>query len=194
MKNAPVTLERTTSETAVRVVLGGEPGRVRVETPLAPLTHFLTQLGFYWGVGLELEAEDRFPLGDGHHLAEDAALVLGRALDRLLGDRSGIARYGQRWLPMDEALALAVVDAGGRAVAAVDTPLSGRAVGGLAGENLVHFFRTFAAEGRLTLHLKVTGENTHHVAEAAFKALGMALAEATAPRDGGVRSTKGVLS
>ncbi|WP_306601973.1 imidazoleglycerol-phosphate dehydratase [Geothrix sp. 21YS21S-2] len=181
--------ERITKETRVALTLGAG-GAVATSVPM--LTHFLDQLNLYGGLGLELEAVDLMPLGDGHHLAEDVAIALGRALDQALGGREGRARYGQRLLPMDETLATVALDIGGRPYPVIDIPFPSETLGGLATENIVHFFRTLALEGRFTLHLKVTGENAHHMAEAAFKGVGFALREAMAEADG-LRSTKGVL-
>jgi imidazoleglycerol-phosphate dehydratase len=181
--------ERITKETKVTLTLGGG-GTVATSLPM--LTHFLDQLNLYGGLELSLEAVDLMPLGDGHHLAEDVAIALGRALDLALGGREGRARYGQRLLPMDEALATVALDIGGRPYPVVDLPVRAETLGGLATENIAHFFRTLALEARFTLHLTVRGENAHHMAEAAFKALGLALREAMAQADG-LRSTKGVL-
>jgi len=181
--------ERITRETRVRLTLfaGGA-----IATPVPMLTHFLDQLSLYGGLGLALEAEDLMPLGDAHHIAEDVAIALGRALDQELAGREGRARYGQRLLPMDEALATVALDIGGRPYPMVAIPFRSPSLGELATENITHFFRTLALEARFTLHLSVTGENAHHMAEAAFKGLGMALREALAPAEG-LRSTKGVL-
>lgn len=181
--------ERITKETRVVLTLGAG-GAVATSVPM--LTHFLDQLNLYGGLGLDLEAVDLMPLGDGHHLAEDVAIALGRALDQALGGREGRARYGQRLLPMDEALATCAVDVGGRPWPAVSIAFPTTALGSLATENILHFFRSLALEGRFTLHLNVQGENTHHMAESAFKALGLALREALSPAEG-LRSTKGVL-
>jgi len=183
------TFERITKETTVRVTLGGG-GTVATSVPM--LTHFLDQLNLYGGLNMDLQAEDLMPLGDGHHLAEDVAIALGRALDQELGGREGRARYGQRLLPMDEALATVALDVGGRPYPVVDIPFTAPMLGGLATENIVHFFRTLALEGRFTLHLTVRGENAHHMAEAAFKGVGFALREALSPAEG-LRSTKGAL-
>lgn len=187
---SPIAFERLTKETSIRLVLGSPTPGLATDVPM--LTHFLEQLDLYGGLGLELEARDLQPLGDGHHLCEDVAILLGRALDRALGDRSGRARYGQRLLPMDEALATVALDIGGRPYPVVDLALPPVMLGGLAAENVGHFFRTLALEARFTLHLSVKGENAHHMAEAAFKGVGLALREALAPAEG-LRSTKGVL-
>lgn len=185
-----LTLERRTRETEVVVRLGA--GETRLDTGLPMLDHLLEAFAFYAGLDLTLEARDLMPLGDGHHLAEDVAMVLGRALGQSLGDRSGRTRYGQRLLPMDEALATCALDIGGRPFALLDLALPTPTLGGLASENVAHLVRTLAMEARFTVHLSVRGENAHHMAEAAFKALGLALREALAPAEG-LRSTKGVL-
>jgi len=184
--------ERITRETKVTLQLGAPAEGAGIATSVPMLTHFLDQLNLYGDLGLTLAAEDLMPLGDGHHLTEDVAIALGRALDRDLGGREGRARYGQRLLPMDETLATVALDIGGRPYPVVDIPFPAAMLGGLATENIIHFFRTLALEARFTLHLTVRGENAHHMAEAAFKALGFALREALAPADG-LRSTKGVL-
>jgi imidazoleglycerol phosphate dehydratase HisB len=194
MKRKGVTVTRRTAETAVTVRLGLPRDTRRITTPLPMLSHLLDELAFYSGMGMEIEAEDREPCGDGHHLVEDVGLALGRALDAWLGDRSGLQRFGQRWLPMDDSLALAVVDVGGRSFARVDAAFPAPSLGGLLTENVAHFFVSFATEARITLHVKVEGRNTHHMAEAMFKALGLALAEAVGEWPHGVRSTKGSAS
>lgn len=194
MKQDTFRLERKTRETAVRVFLGGDEPRQRIVTPIPIFSHFVEQLTYYAGVSADVEARDLAP-ADEHHVVEDTAIVLGTVWSQLLGDRRGIQRFGQRWLPMDDALALAALDVGGRFwyVLTADFPRS--ALGGLACENIRHFFRSFADAARLTLHQEVRGENTHHMAEALFKATGLALAEAMTPwTGGGARTTKGVLA
>jgi imidazoleglycerol-phosphate dehydratase len=132
---------------------------------------------------------------DDHHTAEDCALVLGEALDRALGERRGVERFGWAYAPLDEALALAVVDLSGRPFADVKLDLRREVIGGLACENVAHVLRSLATAARLTLHVDVLkGENDHHKAEAAFKAVALALRQAVAraPFDD-VPSTKGTL-
>jgi imidazoleglycerol-phosphate dehydratase len=118
---------------------------------------------------------------DDHHSAEDAALVLGQALDQALGDRRGIARFGWALAPLDEALARVAVDLSGRPYAAVDLGLKRETLGALSAENVPHVLRSFATAARITLHADVLkGENDHHRAEAAFKATALALRQAVA--------------
>jgi imidazoleglycerol-phosphate dehydratase len=159
-------------------------GRVYVCTGEGFYDHMLTQLAFHGGLDLRLEGVGDLETGD-HHTVEDTMRAFGATLDEALGDRRGLTRYGEARVPMDEALAHAVVDLSGRATAVLDlSPDPGMAA---------HALESFAQTARITLHVSATGANAHHVAEAAFKAVGRALAQALA-RDGSlVRSTKGSL-
>lgn len=176
---------RATAETTVRVRLALDgAGRVRVSTGAGIYDHLLEQLAFHGGLDLVLEATGDLETGP-HHTAEDAALALGDALDRALGDRRGIARYGDAVVPMDDALARASIDLGGRPWCEC----------GLAPELelAAHVLQSLAQAGRLGLHVESAGADSHHVAEAAFKAIGRALRAAVRPEGAGVPSTKGVL-
>jgi imidazoleglycerol-phosphate dehydratase len=188
-------LERQTGETEVRVelVLDGE-GHSDVETGLGFLDHMLASLAKHGRFDLQLACEGDLEIDD-HHTAEDTALALGAALDKALGERRGIRRFGHAFAPLDEALARVVVDFSGRPSAHVDTGFRRERIGDIATENLTHFFVSFATAARMTLHVDVLkGANDHHRAEAAFKALALALRQALAT-DGTaeVPSTKGVL-
>jgi imidazoleglycerol phosphate dehydratase HisB len=188
-------VERATAETriTVRLCLDGE-GRSEISTGLGFLDHMLTALARHGRLDLELSCEGDLEIDD-HHTAEDTALALGQAIDRALGDRRGIRRFAHAYAPLDEALARVVVDFSGRPSAHVATGFRREMIGEIATENLTHFFVSLAATGRMTLHVDVLkGDNDHHRAEAAFKALALALRQAVA-RDGGdsVPSTKGVL-
>jgi len=188
-------VRRQTSETdiQVRVDLDGT-GQSAVSTGLGFFDHMLGALAKHARFDLELSAKGDLGVDD-HHTVEDCALVLGAALDEALGDRCGIKRFGHGYAPLDEALARAVVDLSGRPWAEVNCELRRDMIGQVASENLEHFFRSLATAGRLALHLDVLrGTNDHHKAEAAFKALALALRDAVA-RDGSssVPSTKGVL-
>jgi imidazoleglycerol-phosphate dehydratase / histidinol-phosphatase len=176
---------RATAETRIRVRLALDgASRVRVGTGAGLYDHFLEQLAFHAGFDLVLEAAGDLETGQ-HHTAEDAALALGEALDRALGDRRGIARYGDAVVPMDDALARAAVDLGGRPAAELSLELDP----GLAD----HVLRSLAQAGRLGLHVQAEGRNAHHVAEAAFKAVGRALRTAVSAEGSGIPSTKGLL-
>ena len=187
-------VERATRETRVEAELTLCPGPIAVDTGIAFLDHLLESLSRHAGFTLRLEAEGDLAVDD-HHCAEDCALVLGQALDEALGERRGIARFGYAYAPLDEALARAVVDFSGRPYAHVALGLRRERLGGLACENVGHVISSFAIAARATLHVELLrGENDHHRAEAAFKALALALRMAVAPSGSSeVPSTKGVL-
>jgi histidinol-phosphate/aromatic aminotransferase/cobyric acid decarboxylase-like protein/imidazoleglycerol phosphate dehydratase HisB len=176
---------RATAETrlAVRLALDGA-SRVRVHTGAGLYDHFLEQLAFHAGFDLVLEGAGDFETGD-HHTAEDAALAFGDALDAALGDRRGIARYGDAVVPMDDALARAAVDLGGRAHAELKLEHDP----GMA----THMLASLAQAARASIHVEAEGRDAHHVAEAAFKAVGRALRTAVAREGTGLPSTKGLL-
>jgi imidazoleglycerol-phosphate dehydratase/histidinol-phosphatase len=175
---------RATAETRVRVRLALDgAGRVRVATGAGLYDHLLEQLAFHGGLDLVLEGVGDRETGV-HHTAEDAALTFGQALDRVLADRRGIARYGDAVVPMDDALARAAVDLGGRPWAELRLERDP----GLA----EHILRSLAQAARMSVHVEASGRDEHHVAEAAFKAVGRALRIAVRPEGIGVPSTKGL--
>ncbi len=176
---------RATAETriAVRLALDGA-SRVRVATGAGLYDHFLEQLAFHAGFDLILEGAGDLETG-AHHTAEDAALALGEALSRALGDRRGIARYGDAVVPMDDALARAAVDLGGRPAAELKLARDP----GLA----AHMLASLAQAARAAIHVEANGRDEHHVAEAAFKAVGRALRQAVRTESAGIPSTKGML-
>lgn len=183
---------RTTTETALRVALSLDgQGRARIETGIGFLDHMLQQVAFHGGFDLEVIAGGDVDV-DEHHTVEDVLAALGDALAEALGAREGITRYGAAAVPMDEARATAVVDLVKRPHAEIDLRFGGERVGGLALTLLPHALERFAMQARLTLHVDASGEDDHHVVEAAFKALGRALRDACSTSAGaGVRSTKG---
>jgi imidazoleglycerol phosphate dehydratase HisB len=188
--------ETTRETTEVRVScwvdLDGS-GTSDIETGLGFLDHMLDTLARHSGIDLTLKASG--DLGsDDHHTVEDCAIAIGRALASALGDRSGIARFGSAYAPLDESLARAVIDLSGRPWPEVSIPFGREKVGEVATENLVHFFRSLAVEGRMALHVDlIRGDNDHHKAEASFKAVALALRAAIATSGSGVPSTKGAL-
>lgn len=188
------TISRKTRETSIRCSLDLDgDGSADVKTGLGFLDHMLTSLARHGGLRLELVAGGDLEVDD-HHTVEDCALVLGEALEAALGDKSGVVRFGHAYVPLDEALARAVVDLSGRPWPAVELGLRRERLGDVACENLTHFFNSLAMRARITLHVDVLkGDNDHHRAEAAFKAVAVALRTAVAVRGGGVPSTKGVL-
>ena len=176
---------RATAETrfATRLALDGA-SRVRVATGTGLYDHFLEQLAFHAGFDLVLEGVGDVETGD-HHTAEDAALAFAGALDAALGDRRGIARYGDAVVPMDDALARAAVDLGGRAHSEIGLELDP----GMA----THMLSSLAQAARASIHVQASGRDPHHVAEAAFKAVGRALRAAVRTESAGLPSTKGLL-
>jgi histidinol-phosphate aminotransferase len=185
------TVLRTTTETALRLTLALDgTGRTRVETGIGFLDHLLTLLAFHASFDLELCAGGDLEV-DEHHTVEDVLAALGTALTQALGTREGVARYGSAIVPMDEARAVAAVDLVRRPHAEVALSFSGERVGALAVSLLAHALERFAIEAGCTVHVESGGADDHHVAEAAFKALGQALRQAVAPGGDGIRSTKG---
>jgi imidazoleglycerol phosphate dehydratase HisB len=187
-------LSRKTGETEIEVVVDLDgAGNVEVVTGLGFLDHMMSALGKHARVDLRLRAEGDTDVDD-HHTVEDCAIVLGRALDQALGDRTGINRFGHSYAPLDESLTRAVVDLSGRPWPEISIPFRREKVGEVANENIVHFFRSLALETRMALHVDVIrGDNDHHMAESAFKAVALALRMAITPSVGGLPSTKGIL-
>lgn len=187
-------IKRETKETAIelRLVVDGS-GLTRVDTGIGFLDHMIDSLARHAGFDLTLTARGDVVIDD-HHTAEDCAIVLGRALADALGDRAGVRRFGSAYAPLDESLARAVVDLSGRPWPEIHIPFSRDTIGDLATENIVHFLRSLAIEARMALHVDlIRGDNDHHKAEAAFKAVAIALRDAVAITGDMVPSTKGVL-
>jgi imidazoleglycerol-phosphate dehydratase len=190
------TIARSTHETAVEVtlVIDGS-GRAEVDTGIGFFDHMLALFASHGLFDLQVVARGDLHV-DEHHTAEDVAICLGQALDKALGDRSGIVRTAHSYVPMDEALAFVAVDLGGRPYCVVHAAWRTPRLGGLSTDLIAHIFATVAVHGRLNLHARVLeSTNDHHACEALFKALGRALDAATRPepRRSGVPSTKGIL-
>ncbi len=190
--------ERETRETRIRVRLDLDgTGQTRIKTGVGFFDHMLELLACHSGFDLEVDAQGDLHV-DEHHLVEDVGIVLGRALAEALGDKAGLQRYGWAALPMDEVLALAAVDLGGRFHFASEYRPVRERVGDLSTELVNHFFRSLAVEARMNLHLRLPdpGDNEHHRVEALFKAFARALRMAvgrTEGRESVIPSTKGVL-
>ncbi|MBS0374854.1 MAG: bifunctional histidinol-phosphatase/imidazoleglycerol-phosphate dehydratase HisB [Proteobacteria bacterium] len=184
--------DRQTRETAVtvRVDLDAE-APVRIATGIGFFDHMLEQVARHGGFALELEMRGDLEV-DEHHTVEDTALALGQALRQALGDKRGLARYGFL-LPMDEAEAEVAIDLSGRPYFVFEGRFAREAVGGLPTELVPHFFRSLADSLGCALHLKVRGENTHHMVEACFKGVGRALRQAFRLEGTQLPSSKGVL-
>jgi imidazoleglycerol-phosphate dehydratase len=190
-----VTVTRTTRETSVTVRLDLDgSGATAIATGVGFYDHLLGSLAHHGLFDLEVRATGDLEV-DEHHTVEDVALVLGSAFAEALGDRAGIGRFGDARVPMDEAIASAVIDVGGRPYAVIDLPFRGDRAGELSLQLVEHALEAFARTAGATLHVAGSGRNDHHLAEAAFKALGRALRAACEadPRRTGVASTKGAL-
>jgi imidazoleglycerol-phosphate dehydratase len=177
-----VLLRRKSRETEVLVDLDLDPERpsAEIDSGIGFLDHMLGSLATHASWKLFLSCRGDLVVDD-HHSAEDCALALGEAFARAVAKGPAPRRFGSAYAPLDEALARAVVDLSGRAYCRADLALSGARLGDLAAENVVHFFLSLASAARMTLHVDLlAGENAHHKAEAAFKALALALREASA--------------
>jgi imidazoleglycerol-phosphate dehydratase len=188
-------ITRKTRETdiAVELSLDGS-GLASIQSGIGFLDHLLTALTRHARLDLTLTCKGDLEVDD-HHSAEDCALAIGGAIDQALGDRRGIARFGHAFAPMDEALSAAVIDLSGRPYADVRLNLERSMIGELATENIRHVLTSLATAARLTLHVEMLrGANDHHRAEAAFKAVALALRQAVRC-DGSetIPSTKGQL-
>jgi imidazoleglycerol-phosphate dehydratase len=189
------TVTRTTRETEITVTLRLDgAGVTKIETGVGFFDHLMSSLAYHALFDLEVGASGDLQV-DEHHTVEDVALVFGAALAEALGDRSSVVRFGDASVPMDESVATAVVDVGGRPYAVVDLPFKGKRAGKLPLQLIEHVLESFARAGGVTLNIRGRGRNDHHLAEAAFKALGRALCAACAVdlRRSGPASTKGTL-
>jgi imidazoleglycerol-phosphate dehydratase len=192
-------ITRTTGETDVTLTLGldGNGAGTR-STGVGFLDHMLDLLARHGRLDLEVQVTGDLQTG-AHHTVEDTGIVLGQALDRALGDRRGIIRYGSAVVPMDEARAQCAIDVSGRPFASIEhfDRLPAGDIAGFEIEVAEEFFRAVASAARLTLHLDLqAGTNAHHMIEACFKAFARALRAAVAldPTEPGVPSTKGTLT
>lgn len=197
MSTRTATIERKTGETDVRLTLSLDgTGAGERRTGVGFLDHMLDLLARHGRLDLDVAATGDLETG-AHHTVEDVGICIGQALDRALGDRRGIYRYGTATIPMDEARAAAALDISGRAFLAWEASLPPGAIGNFDHELAEEFFRAVSSNAKLTLHLTVeAGTNIHHVIEALFKAFARALRVAVAidPDETGVPSTKGTLT
>jgi imidazoleglycerol-phosphate dehydratase len=175
--NRSSVLERETGETHIRLQLGIDgTGKHEVDTSIKMLDHLLSQVAQHGRFDLDITASGDDP----HHLAEDIAICLGKALGDALGEKRGIIRIADTSVPMDEALAMVAIDISGRGYSVLDLAFSENDMQGFSTDLIRHFLESFAIEARLNLHARITcGTNDHHKAEALFKALGKVLDNAT---------------
>ncbi len=171
------TIKRETKETNISLELDIDgSGKWEIKTGIQMFDHLLAQLAQHGRFDLKISATG----DDQHHVVEDVALCLGRALGKALGEKRGIIRMGDVFVPMDDALAMVAVDISGRGYTVLELPFSDNDMAGFATDLIRHFLESFAIEARLNLHAKILyGINDHHKAEALFKALGRALDTAT---------------
>ena len=186
------TIKRTTQETDITVSVNlDQAGKINIDSGIDFLDHMLEQVAKHSGISMDIQAQGDLHIDD-HHTVEDIAITLGQALSQALADKLGIQRYGFL-LPMDEASAQIALDLSGRFYCLFEADFNRDKVGDLSVELVSHFFYSLAESLKATLHIKLKGHNTHHMIEAAFKALGKVLKQAVAKTSLDMPSTKGVL-
>ena len=191
MRSAEV--KRKTEETEIAISLNLDGGAVKVDTGIGFFDHMLTAFGVHGGFGLTVQVSGDLHV-DGHHTVEDTGIVLGKAFHQALSDKGGIARFGSFYVPMDEALAFAAVDISGRPYLVFDAEFREGRIGAFDTGLCEEFFRAFAFNSGMTLHLRtLSGKNAHHKIEALFKAAAHALGDAVKPKGSGALSTKGAI-
>ncbi|MDX6615052.1 MAG: imidazoleglycerol-phosphate dehydratase [Solirubrobacterales bacterium] len=189
-------INRKTGETEISLKLGLDGGSSSNSTGVGFLDHMLDLLARHGRLALEVEAKGDLETGS-HHTTEDVGIALGQALDKALGDRAGIRRFGAALIPMDESLAECAIDVSGRPLCVFKADLPVVTIAGFESELTEEFFRAVSTNAKLTVHLSVrSGSNAHHMIEAAFKAFARALRVAVEldPGETGVPSTKGTLT
>jgi imidazoleglycerol-phosphate dehydratase len=190
-------LTRETNETQISLEINIDGhGRSEIDSGNGMLDHLLAQLSRHGLMDITIAAKGDVHVG-WHHLVEDLGIVLGRALKEAVGDARGITRMAHSYVPLDEALALVVVDFGGRGYSIIEGEIGDSDLGGLPGDTVRHFLESMAREGSFNMHVRVlSGVNNHHIAEAIFKALARALRAALTPdarRGDDIPSTKGTI-
>lgn len=188
-----VSLSRKTNETDIYVSLSLDgSGRSSVDTGIGFFDHMIDAFSRHSGYDINLKAKGDLHV-DAHHTVEDTAIVLGKAFSETLGNKSGIARYGEARIPMDEALAETALDIGGRGVLVMNVPCHAQYVGTFPTQMTKHFFETFCLNSGINMHIRAYGENDHHIIEAVFKSFAYAMKRATVIESDAVKSTKGLL-
>jgi imidazoleglycerol-phosphate dehydratase len=189
-------LSRKTKETRIELALNLDgTGQSTIKTGVGFFDHMLDLLARHSLIDLDIKAEGDLHV-DAHHTVEDVGIVLGQAIEKALGDKRGIYRYGWAIVPMDETLAQVALDLSGRAAFVFNVQFTGPAIGDFPAELVEEFFKSVAQNAKMNLHVTVPyGTNTHHISEAIFKATAKALRQAASldPRNPGVPSTKGTL-
>lgn len=184
---------RETKETSISLSLNLDGGPVQISTGIGFFDHMLTSMAFYGNLGLELTARGDLHV-DAHHTVEDVGIVLGQALRRALGDRTGIRRFASAFIPMDEALCHTALDLSNRAYLHFDAEMPQELIGEYPSCLTEEFMRALAVNSASTLHMRALyGKNAHHITEALFKSLGVCIRQAAEITGDGVTSTKGAL-
>jgi imidazoleglycerol-phosphate dehydratase len=194
MKKRTAKISRKTAETDIKLELNLDgSGSYDIDTGIGFLDHMLTHLSKHGKMDLVVKAKGDLNV-DAHHTVEDVAICLGNALTEALGDKKGIARYGQSSVPMEDALANVSVDLSGRPFCVYNADYRTDKIGDFDVECVEEMLRSFVNHGKFNLHINVPyGTNSHHIAEAIFKALGQAMAEAVKITGKEIPSTKGTL-
>jgi imidazoleglycerol-phosphate dehydratase len=189
-------ISRQTKETKIRVAIDLDgTGKSSVNTGVGFFDHMLDLLARHSLIDLTVEAEGDLQV-DPHHTVEDVGIVIGQAIEKSLGDKRGIQRYGWAIVPMDEVLAQVAIDLSGRPAFVFNAKFTGSLIGNFPVELVEEFFKSIATNAKMNLHINVPyGTNNHHISEAIFKATAKALRQATSsdPRNSDVPSTKGVI-
>ena len=184
------TITRQTGETEITLALDLNGGDISIDSGLGFFDHMLVSLAAHAGFGMTLRAKGDLRV-DGHHTVEDVGIVFGQALLRILGDKAGIARFGQSAVPMDEALASAALDVSGRPFLHWSVPETQERIGSFEACLSEEFWRAVCLNAGITLHITAYGHNAHHISEAVFKACAKALRDAVKVEGTRVPSTKG---
>jgi imidazoleglycerol-phosphate dehydratase len=186
-------ISRTTKETDITLKLNLDGGDINIQTGVGFFDHMLTLFAHHGGFGLVVQAKGDTHIDD-HHTVEDIGITLGKAFHEAVGDKVGIARYGQCLLPMDETLAETAVDVSGRSYLHMDAPFRNTKIGAFDTELVEEFFRSFTFNAKITLHINLRyGRNEHHIAEAIFKSAARSLKTALKVESGVLNSTKGMI-
>ena len=186
-------ISRETRETGIEIELNIDgSGESDVDTGIGFFDHMLSSFAKHSGFDLSINAKGDLEV-DEHHLIEDTGIVLGQVIDKALGDKNGIARFGEARIPMDESLAEVALDLGGRSYLVLDTEFESQRVGNFSTQMVRHFFESLTQNANMNLHASVYGDNDHHKIEALFKAFAYAMKRAVVVEGEGLRSTKGLL-
>jgi imidazoleglycerol-phosphate dehydratase len=191
MRTASISRKTGETDISLEINLDGN-GKAEIDTGIGFFDHMLDSFSRHSGFDLKIKARGDLHV-DGHHLIEDVGIVLGKALSEALGDKKGIARFGDVRIPMDEALAQVVLDIGGRSHHVMDARFTSPNVGTFSTQMVPHFFESVTSNASITMHSEVRGYNDHHMIEALFKAFAYAMKEAVRIESEDIRSTKGCL-